>query len=111
MTSLGDNKVKLLQYMFIYNLLVNFFLIKFFPVIIGIVSLFRGIGCFAGPFIGGLIADNEYIGELIKESKSNTMSIAFYFCGACYFIGFVFSAIVSFSPVKKAEKNNELQAS
>ena len=58
-------------------------------------SLLRGVGCFSGPFIGGIIADNY------------SMSKAFYFSGACYLIGFVFSAIVSFSPAKKTEKNND----
>jgi len=59
------------------------------------VSLFRGVGCFTGPYIGGIIADNF------------SMPKAFYFCGACYLIGFAFSAIVSFSPPKKDEKNND----
>lgn len=69
------------------------------PNAMGIVSLFRGVGCFTGPFIGGIIADRY------------SMAMAFYFCGACYVIGFIFSAIVSFSPVKKPDTETEIQAS
>lgn len=55
----------------------------------GIVSLFRGIGCMLGPFIGGLIAD-EF-----------GAAMAFYFAAGCFIMGTIFSAIPTF--VKPAE--------
>lgn len=60
----------------------------------GIVNLFRGVGCFIGPYIGGLIADKY---SMVKS---------FYFCGGCYFVGFIFSAAVSFSKDKKSTKTD-----
>jgi len=63
----------------------------------GIVSLFRGFGCFIGPVIGGIIADKI------------DMVTSFYFCGGCFVIGFVLSAIVSFSMSKK--KNTKAESS
>jgi len=79
---------------------MNFRIVKCYLFLLGIVSLFRGIGCFTGPYIGGVIADNF------------SMSKAFYFSSACYLIGCTFSAIVSFGPAKKTEKNNrEVQSS
>jgi len=51
----------------------------------GIINLFRGFGCFLGPFIGGLIADKY------------DMITAFYYSGLCFSVGLVLTALVSFS--------------
>lgn len=51
----------------------------------GIVNLFRGIGCFIGPKLGGIISDT-------LDSKSKV----FYFCGMCYVVGLFFTALASF---------------
>jgi len=50
----------------------------------GIVNLFRGFGCFIGPFLGGIIVE--------KFSKVT----AFYYSGICLLIGLVMCVIVSF---------------
>lgn len=62
----------------------------------GIVSLFRGIGCMLGPWIGGLIADVW------------GPAMAFYFAGGCFIMGTVFSAIPTF--VKPGQMKADAEA-
>ena len=59
----------------------------------GITNLFRGFGCFIGPFISGLIAD--------KYSMIN----AFFYSAACFTVGFILTAVVSFAESCKPNKH------
>jgi len=63
----------------------------------GIINLFRGFGCFIGPFIGGTI------GDLIGLPK------VFYFSGFCYVIGLTFTGIASFWTVIQNFLNKDNQ--
>ena len=84
----------------------------------GIVSLFRGLGCFIGPVIGGLFYSlnidwikSIWIWIKLKGIIADKIDMvtSFYFCGGCFVIGFVLSAIVSFSMSKK--KNIKAESS
>jgi len=55
----------------------------------GIINLFRGFGCFIGPFIGGLIADKL------------RMIDTFYFSGICFVVGLALTCMVSFGEMFK----------
>lgn len=64
----------------------------------GIINLFRGFGCFLGPFLAGLVAD-----------KFGDVS-SFYFSGCCFIVGSVFAILVSFMKLIKQRclnKSNE----
>ena len=63
----------------------------------GIVELFRGFGCFLGPFLAGLISSR--FGEVQ----------CFFFSGICFAIGFLFSLQASFCMCckKTKEKTND----
>lgn len=50
----------------------------------GIINLFRGFGCFLGPFLGGAIAT--------KFGEVNS----FFFSGICFIVGLVLTLVVSF---------------
>lgn len=60
----------------------------------GIVNLFRGFGCFIGPFLGGIVVD--------KFGKVNV----FYYSGLCLLVGLVFCVIVSVMMFFRKDKNN-----
>jgi len=64
--------------------LVDIVGLKKFSNATGIVNLFRGFGCFIGPFLGGIVADN------FGEVK------AFYYSAGCFTVGLVLAIIVSF---------------
>ena len=53
---------------------------------IGIINLFRGVGCFIGPPIGGVLSE-----------KYNTLA-AFFFAGGCMVAAFVFTAVIGLTP-------------
>lgn len=50
----------------------------------GIINLFRGVGCFLGPFLGGII------------SEQFSVVAAFFYSSIMFSIGLVFALIVSF---------------
>ena len=66
----------------------------------GIVNLFRGFGCFLGPFISGLIAD-----------RFKNKDVVFLFAGICFFVGLIFTSLVSLSNIRclNKEKRAETQ--
>ena len=70
----------------------------------GIINLFRGFGCFLGPFLGGMIAK-----EL--EARKYDLSYTFYFSAICLSVGFVLTLLVSFGSMIKScmnkNKSNE----
>lgn len=59
----------------------------------GIISLFRGFGCFICP----------YFGALIVEKNDETAS--FYYSGVCFLIGLIFSVSVSVAMFFKKDAN------
>lgn len=63
----------------------------------GIVSMFRGVGCSIGPFAAGAIAD--------RYDKV----ISFYYSGCCFVVGCILSAVVSFSKQPKPKNDEELK--
>jgi len=64
----------------------------------GILNLFRGIGCFIGPVLGGLVSKN-FGGSLA----------AFWYAGGAFAIGTVFSGIVGFGAMCKLFKKPEYE--
>jgi hypothetical protein len=90
----------------------------------GIVNLFRGLGCFIGPFIAGELINNNILRLklnfslclIIKGMISERFGIieAFIYAAGCFSLGFLLSFIISFegkvlkiiSKVYKKDKNN-----
>lgn len=61
----------------------------------GIINLFRGFGCFIGPFVAGYIADNF---QIINS---------FFFSALCFAIGLALTALVSFGSMIKGCLNKD----
>lgn len=59
----------------------------------GIVNLFRGFGCFLGPFLGGMVA--EHFGK----------AEAFFFSAVLFSVGLVLTCLVSFGSMLQACRN------
>lgn len=67
----------------------------------GIISLFRGFGCFMGPFVGGFISE-----------KYGSSLAAFYCSAVCFTLGFAFSLLVSIGDkCSFFKKNDDLERS
>lgn len=60
--------------------------VKCFANATGIVNLFRGIGCFIGPYIAGVIA-----------GKNEQYTHVIYFAAICFSVGFALTFTISFS--------------
>lgn len=76
--------------------LVDLVGLKKFSNATGIINLFRGFGCFVGPFASGLISE--------KFGKVN----CFFFSAICFSVGLVLTFLVSFqSTIKSCRKTDE----
>ena len=81
----------------------------------GIINLFRGFGCFLGPYIGGNFKTITFFFTqflnlkkkgIVSQHYGKVMTLSAY-SALCFIVGLVFTCLVSFGSLCKSKKEDE----